>query len=219
MNTIRWMVGAGLSSLVVAVGAVGAALPGCGTSEHVATDGGNQAPDANAPTTAGPICSDAATCASHFCLGVSENAQGAAGLCSAACVSNAECGAQGICVPRPAAADGGASAMDGGGACFHTCSGPADCADGLPCIWEAPLEAGVCQPLPKTFCTDIGATNACDKCLGLNCCAQVTACAEDIACAQGETKPAQTSGNAAAQALADCAADGGAEASCAEACK
>jgi|CZKU01.1.fsa_nt_gi hypothetical protein len=215
MHLIRWMVGAGLGLLPLA----GAALAACGTNEHVNTDGGGAAADAGSIGTAGRLCADASACgASAFCMLLSDNSMNAVGLCSSGCSASAECGDQGVCVPEPKAADGGPSPLGSPGACFRACSAPADCSGGIPCIWQAPLDAAVCQPLPTSFCHDIGGANACNQCLGAHCCAEVTACAEDIACAKGETSPAQTTVNASARALADCAGDGGAGASCAAPC-
>jgi hypothetical protein len=109
------------------------------------------------------------------------------------------------------------------GACFPVCSGGAQCGGGLPCIWNPSLDAGICQPLPASFCKEIAAQGVCQQCLGALCCASLTACAEDVACLELESscsgKPAcantlQASGNSAARALGSCAAS-----SCAPDCQ
>jgi hypothetical protein len=185
---------------------------GCGTSSHVNTDAGIDAapPDAGGPPTLGAVCADASTCASHFCLPLAANLQGAGGVCSAVCQSSAGCGAQSLCLVEPSV-DGGEAVTDAG-VCYRTCAAASDCADGLPCIWHEPIDSGICQPLSAGFCQDIAATGSCEACLGQHCCAAVTACAEDIACAQGELDASSVSLNPQTQAVAACAsaeADGG----------
>jgi hypothetical protein len=227
MNMLRRVVGFWSLLSLGAAGATAAMSSGCGTSAYVNTDGGTTStsgggtsgggtPDAGEQlATAGQLCSDASTCASHLCLPLSANAQGANGLCSAACRSNADCGGQGICIPEPSRAGG---PLGDAGACYRSCSTSSDCAGGIPCIWQLPFDAGVCQPLPTTFCDDIAALGKCQQCLGKHCCLAVTACAEDVECGKSETNPALASGNAAAQAVAACLADGGDDASCAGEC-
>jgi hypothetical protein len=221
MTMIRFLSRSGLGSLsffglaggaigVAAVTLAGAALPACGSNDHVNTDGGGSAAasDGGAMTTAGRVCGpDASTCSVGFCLAVGQNAMNVSGVCSSTCTDNAGCGEQGLCVVAGDA-----------GQCYHACSTSTDCSGGVPCLWQAPLDAGICQPLPNTFCQDIGATSACNLCLGAHCCAEVTACAVDVTCAQSEGNAAASTPNATASALAACAADGGAGASCAAMC-
>jgi hypothetical protein len=229
MSTFRWVVGFFLLPSLGAAAATAATSSGCGTSAYVNTDGGTGAtttPDAGTPNagtpdageqlaTAGQLCSNASTCASHFCLLLSANAQDASGLCSTACRSNADCGEKGLCVPEPVEHDGG---LGDAGACFPSCSASSDCASGTPCIWQLPFDAGICQPLPTTFCDDIAASGECQQCLGKHCCPAVTACAEDVECSKSEQTPGLASGNAAAQAVAACLADAGGDASCVSEC-
>ena len=232
MSTFRWVAGF-LSSLSLAAAAATAATSsGCGTSAYVNTDGGTTtmadagaadtgAVDAGEPlATAGQLCSDASTCASHLCLPLAANAQGASGLCSTACRSNADCDKKGICVPEPVEPRG---VLGDAGACFPSCSASSDCPSGIPCIWQAQFDAGVCQPLPAAFCAHVAVAEGgtCATCLaGTSCCSEVTACAQDIECAKSETNAALAAGNAAARAVAACLADAGRPdgGPCAQAC-
>jgi hypothetical protein len=219
MTTFRQMVGFLSSLSLTAAGATAAISSGCGTSAYVNTDGGTTTtpdggtPDARTPdageqlATAGQLCSNASTCASHFCLLLSANAQDASGQCSTACRSNADCDGKGICVPEPVEPDGG---LGDAGACFPSCSASSDCPSGIPCIWQAAIDAGLCSPLPAAFCADVAKGGDCPTCLaGTSCCSEVTACAQDIECAKSEMNAALAAGNAAARAVAACLAEAG----------
>jgi hypothetical protein len=133
---------------------------------------------------------------------------------------SSDCGGQGTCVPETVTADGGPSTLDAGGACFRTCAAASDCSDGIPCIWQAALDAGLCQTLPDrdTLCKGIAAASAaadggsaCETCLTTNCCAQVAACVEDVNCAELETCAGNcasswvASGIPTAEAVGECA--------------
>lgn len=209
MSMFRWVAG----FLSLSLSATAATLSGCGTSAYVNTDGGTTTPDAGTPdageqlATAGQLCSNASTCASHFCLLLSANAQDASGQCSTACRSNADCDEKGICVPEPVERDGG---LGDAGACFPSCSASSDCPSGIPCLWQAQFDAGLCQPLPAAFCADVAKGGNCPTCLAAtSCCSEVTVCAQDIECARSGTNAALAAGNAAALAVAACLADAG----------
>ncbi len=187
----------------------------CGSSSTVNPSGA--APDGGSSGGGlGATCSESQECQSQVCLRFTANAEGASGICSAICStgrSASTCGGAGACIPVPD--------LDAG-ACFPVCSGAGGCS-GLPCVWNPTLDAGICQPLPTDFCTEIAAQGACEACLGKSCCSPLTACAEDVACSQLESscsgKPAcanmlQASDNAAAQTLGSCVAS-----SCATACQ
>jgi hypothetical protein len=189
------------------------AVAGCGSSEHVNVGGSLDVDAGLAPL--GGVCSSPSACSSGFCLQLASNAQGASGLCSATCSSTSDCGGQGYCLPEKVTADGGASTLDGGGACFHTCASASDCTDGIPCIWQEQLDAGLCQTLTDqtTLCNGIAASagNACESCLATLCCAQIAACVEDVPCAKLETCAGtcasswQSSGIPTAEAVGTCA--------------
>jgi hypothetical protein len=172
----------------------------------------------------GAVCSSHDGCQSDLCLLVPPNLQNAPGQCSADCSSNQDCGGIGTCLTKQGTIDGGRSALDGG-ACYRTCSSASDCLDGIPCVWQAPLDAGLCQTLGLAcngstcaqrarLCDQIAASDAgtaCEACLGAKCCDEVVACASDVTCAKAETCAGtcssswQSSGSAAAQAVAACA--------------
>jgi hypothetical protein len=219
MSTFGKVVGSLLSLSLGAAGATAAMSSGCGTSAYVNTDGGTTTtpgggtsdggtPDAGEQlATAGQLCSDASACASHLCLPIAANAQGAKGVCSSACRSNADCGEKGFCAPEPVEKGG---VLGDAGACFPSCSASSDCPSGIPCIWQAPFDAGLCQPLPAAFCADVAKEGTCATCLlGTACCSEVTVCAQDIECAKSETNAALAAGNAAARAVAACLAEAG----------
>jgi hypothetical protein len=220
-----------LAAALVAAGAV--AGVGCGSSNGASTSAamvdagasadGASSPDAsedagagNAPTDGGigAACSmsERAPCASGVCLVVGD---AGAGLCSALCENTAQCGPGGACISPQSA--------DAGGYCFRTCTGASGCIEGTPCLWSAPVDAGLCEPVSPTLCSDIASQGACQNCLGTMCCSAITACIEDVGCNQLESacagNPAcantlEGSSNAAAKALGTCAAS-----SCAAACQ
>ncbi|HEX4448430.1 MAG TPA: hypothetical protein VH044_16915 [Polyangiaceae bacterium] len=185
----------------------------CGSSGHVNVGGSLDVDAALEPF--GGVCSSPSACSSGFCLHLGPNAQGSSGLCSATCSSTSDCGGQGYCLPETVTADGGASTLDAGGACFHTCAAASDCMEGIPCIWQAKLDAGLCQTLTDqtTLCHGIGADagTACESCLATSCCAQIAACVEDVPCAKLETCAGtcasswQSSGIPTAEAVGTCA--------------
>jgi hypothetical protein len=183
----------------------------CGSSSSVKPDAGS--PEAGIVAFGG-LCSESQDCQSRVCLRFTANAEDASGICSALCATGMGCGSTGgACLP--------VSVVDAG-ACFPTCSDSTQCSGGLPCIWNPTQDAGICQPLPAAFCSEIAHQGTCEACLGASCCDSLTTCEEDLACSQLQAscsgQPAcantlQMSGNAAAQALGTCAA-----ASCAMAC-
>jgi hypothetical protein len=232
-HRIRVATGSGLLAGFLASGVAGLLASACGSSATTSTavtsppDGGLS--DASS-TTFGAPCARSEACSSKVCLLFTANAQQATGICSSFCSPGVStrgadsgpqttpgataCGSAGACIP--------VAVLDGG-ACYPTCSAASDCAGGLPCIWNQSLDAGLCQPVPLTFCTEIAPLGSCEKCLGVSCCGQVTACAEDVDCSKLEaTCPGnsacasalQASGETAAQALGSCAAS-----SCAADCQ
>jgi hypothetical protein len=214
----------------IAAAAALVATSACGSSGHVgaatplALDASS---DSSVQLALGALCGSDRECSSGFCLLLTPNPQGVTGFCSKACADSADCTAAGVCV-KETSADGGPSGLAGGGACYHACNAASDCTGGLPCLWQKPLDAGVCQPLSDRFCQNIVATgSACEACLagtdtdaGPHCCDAIIACVEDVPCAKLETcsgtcaSSLPGSGNAAAQALASCAA-----AKCASVCQ
>jgi hypothetical protein len=197
-------------ALPVALAATILGSAGCGTSAHVDT-GTLQSHDAATTLGLGEVCSSSPQCTSDFCLRLATNAQGAPGLCSAVCGKNEDCGDVGTCLSETVTADGGRSPLDGG-ACYKTCGATADCAAGIPCVWQAALDAGICQTLTTDLCARIAQSSPpCVACLANQCCGEVTACVEDVACAKLETCSGncasswQASGIATAQAVGSCA--------------
>lgn len=211
---------------ILSANVIMACVTACGTSAHysggsaLVADGSTEAPQA-----LGATCTDGDGCTSGFCLEFppGANAEDAGGLCSARCQANADCGGNGYCLAERATADGGPG-LDGG-ACYRTCSAATDCSDGIPCIWQARLDAGLCQPIsPKgVLCGEYveAGLGPCETCLAnaANCCDQVAACVQDVPCAKLETcagtcaSSFAASGIPTAEALGQCAT-----AKCASAC-
>ncbi len=213
--SFRRFLGAGVAGVCAVAG-----LSACGSSSNGGSQAGGLAPDGGSSGGGGAFggpCSESQDCQSLVCLRFTANAEGASGICSAICApggsTRVECGGGGACLPVPE--------LDAG-ACFPACSGAGGCS-GLPCIWNPAVDAGICQPLPADFCTEIAAQGACEACLGKSCCSPLTACAEDVACSQLESACSgmpgcadmlQASDNTAARALGSCVAS-----SCATACQ
>ncbi len=187
-----------------------------GASDGAVGEGGVGAPN---PGTFGALCAESQACTSGVCLRFTSNAQQAAGICSMLCPTTGSAGAADDAGSGSGACGGAGACVSvavlDGGACYPTCSAAAECAGGLPCVWNQSLGAGLCQPLPLSFCTEIAALGSCEKCLGASCCGQVTTCAEDVGCSKLEaacpgnsacSSALQASGEVAAQALGSCAA-------------
>jgi len=216
-----------IAAALVAAGA-GAIAVGCGSSNAATTsaatasadaaspDGGTAEEAGNSPTDGGigAACSmsERAPCAGGVCLLVGD---AGTGLCSASCSTTAQCGPAGACIP--------ALSVDGGGYCYRTCTGASGCVEGTPCLWSAAFDAGLCEPISPSLCTDIAPQGACQACLGTKCCGAITACIEDVGCNQLESACAgnptcandlEGSNNAAAKALGTCAGS-----MCATACQ
>jgi hypothetical protein len=226
-----------LAAALVTAGAGAAAGVGCGSNNGASTsaaslDGGVSAdgatsPDGSVPDEAGgggnpptdggigAACSmsERAPCAGEVCLVVGD---AGTGLCSALCSAASaavQCGPEGACV----------LSGDAGGYCFRTCTGASGCVEGTPCLWSAAFDAGLCEPISPTLCTDIASEGTCQTCLGTKCCGAITACIEDVGCNQLESACAGNpacantlagSSNTAAKALGTCAVS-----NCAAACQ
>ena len=122
----------------------GAGAAGVGATGGSAAGSGGSAPVMPLPPdTAGKACASDTECAPGTCAMMVEGLDGMpltapGGYCMGNCMTSADCGSGGTCVPSIA---GG-----GAGLCYDMCSGNMDCREGYVC---GPLTS-TCRPAPPT---------------------------------------------------------------------
>ncbi|MCB9507761.1 MAG: hypothetical protein H6700_02635 [Myxococcales bacterium] len=84
-------------------------------------------------------CADGAECSGLVCLAVSANEQGYAGICSAPCRADGDCGTGGVCVTDAA----------GEHVCLASCETADDCDNGLGCVTSGESSACYVTPLAE----------------------------------------------------------------------